>query len=95
MLPRSARKIAGHTRVKGSVALVGDDVDPAAHDSGVAKKLKESLKPRRLRALIVIPGLDPGIHATCTDLRADCTVDGRVKPGHDENGRGDDADEVA
>jgi hypothetical protein len=30
-----------------------------------------------------MPGLDPGIHVFLAERRQD--VDGRVKPGHDEN----------
>jgi hypothetical protein len=32
--------------------------------------------------LLVMPGLDPGIHVLRVALNED--VDGRVKPGHDE-----------
>jgi len=35
---------------------------------------------------IVIPGLDPGIHAPVAEVRSP-GVDGRVKPGHDGFGR--------
>ena len=33
----------------------------------------------------VMPGLDPGIHGTGTVARL--SVDGRVKPGHDDSGK--------
>jgi hypothetical protein len=38
--------------------------------------------PRRLSKL-VMPGLVPGIHVFLSIAKRD--VDGRVKPGHDEN----------
>jgi len=37
---------------------------------------------RALNPLLVMPGLDPGIHQFKRPLRS--TMDGRVKPGHDE-----------